>query len=116
MCVCVFVIVCINKSCYSLPAEFEHFRRETDEQPLTPLAVSQPSIVFSDEEDGFPVSPLYLDQSGDSDGSCPQIEKSWLNDSPAVVPSPVYIGPPIPLTFGDSDGDEAMDESVLLPE
>lgn len=75
--------------------------------------MSQPCIIFSDEEDGLPVSPLDLDQSGDSDCSCHQIDKSWLVDSPAVVPSPVYIGPPIPLAFGDSDGDEAMDESVV---
>ena len=103
----------VKELCFCLPPEFEHIRRTSEEHSSTPVAVSQPSIVFSDEEDGLPVSPLDLDQSEDSDCSCHPIDRSWLNDSPAIVPSPVYIGPPIPLTFGESDGDEAMDESVL---
>ena len=102
-----------------LPPEFECIRRASDSQPSTPtLNAHQPIVAFSDEEDTFPirtVSPLDLDQSADSsDSSCPQIDKSWLNDNPPVVlTSPVYIGPPIPLTYGESDADDAMDESVL---
>ena len=70
--------------------------------------LSPSSLFVSDEEESFHCIPLDSSCSDESSSST-QHNKSWLNDGPLVVPSPVYFGPPIPLHFGESDGDEMDD-------
>ena len=71
-------------------------------------------FLHSDEED----SHLFQLNGSSSDESGPStVERSWLQ-SPAVGPSPLYCGPPIPLNFGelaDSDSDIMDDTPSHMP-
>jgi membrane-associated tyrosine/threonine-specific cdc2-inhibitory kinase len=70
--------------------------------------VSPASLFVSDDDESFHQVPVESSCSDDSSSSIHQ-NKSWLNDGPLVAPSPVYLGPPIPLNYEESDGDEMDD-------